>query len=403
MAKVFTALLGALVLATPAYAQPGANTTGDSDVADGPRILFQADTRLRYEFAETQDQPDAGEALTLRIRPSVEITPVPEISIIAEAEGIVSLLPDRLNGFVTGLQRPGVADQETLELNRLQVEFAPSELVSFAVGRQRISIDDERFIGIVDFRQNQQTYDAVTASIKTPDGIQLRGGYIWRVGRVLGLEQPDGVFESDSFFLNASAPVPLGQVSAFYYNLDLDDRSGMLIRSQTSGVAYRGRVFRGALGLFWEASYARQNSDGGSPEYARAAISADYRDISLALTFEELGSDGGIAFQTPLATLHRFQGAADLFLVTPPEGIEDIQARATWRIGSLGSARATSLAIQYNRFDAATGGADYGEEWGARFATTFISTRFSAEVAHYRAREFASDTTRFWLTASRKF
>jgi len=398
---VCAALLAAIAGLAPSTAQ--AQSSGVAGLLDDLGVLIQTDTRLRYELGASDDQPEDGEALTLRVRPSIEIAPVPQVSLLAEAEAIVSLLPDRLNGFTGSPGRPGVADEETLELNRLQLEFAPSERFGVTVGRQRISIDDERFIGIVDFRQNQQTYDAVTASVLAPGDVQLRAGYIWRVGRVLGPERPDGVFDSDSFFVNASVPLGNVSLSGFHYDLDLDDRVNAPIRSRTTGATISGRHFGKNVGVFWEGAYARQEADGATPEYARAAVRAELGDFQLAAQFELLGSDEGVAFQTPLATLHRFQGAADLFLVTPDQGIEDYQFRATWRVGSLGPARAMRISLQYNRFDAASGDARLGQEWGAEIATTLLATRLSAALARYEAESFASDATRFWLTAARKF
>ena len=386
------ALISAVWPVAPVFAQ-------DRDID----IIVQADARLRYEFADVAGQPDNGEALTLRVRASVEVNPLDGVSVLAEGEAIGSVLPDRLNGFVSGGPRPGIADDETIELNRLQIEYAPSDKFGIVVGRQRILLDDERFIGIVDFRQNQQTYDAVTASAQGPADLVLRAGYIWRVGRVLGGDRPDGVFDSDSFYVNAALPFSFGQVSAYHYNLDLDDRVNAPIRSETTGVAFRGRAFPGKFGLFYEAGYAHQESEGASPDYARAAIRVEHGELSLSGKFELLGSDQGVAFQTPLATLHRFQGAADLFLVTPPDGIEDIEIKAAWRIGSLGALRGTSLALQYNDFRPAEGPGRYGDEWGAELGTTFASTRFSVAAAHYRADDFATDTTRVWLTVARKF
>ena len=366
-------------------------------------VVVQTDARLRYEFADVSNQPEDGESLTLRVRSSIEINPVRGLSLLAEGEAIVSVIPDRLNGFVTGGTRPDIADEETIELNRLQVELAPTERFGVTLGRQRISLDDERFIGIVDFRQNQQTYDAITTSLQGPAGFVIRAGYIWRVNRTLGGEQPDGVFESDSFYANAALPTSIGQFSAYHYNLDLDDRVNAPIRSQTTGGAFRGRAFPGEFGLFYEVGYARQESGGSSPSYARAALTVEHGEFALSGQYEVLESDNGVAFQTPLATLHRFQGAADLFLVTPPDGIEDFEIRTEWRIGSLGALRGTSVALQYNAFAPAEGAGRYGDEWGAELGTTFASTRFSVAAAHYRAEDFAEDTTRIWLTAARKF
>ena len=38
---------------------------------------------------------------------------------------------------------------------------------------------------------------------------------------------------------------------------------------------------------------------------------------------EYLEGNGTIGFSTPLATLHKFQGFADVFLTTPASGITD--------------------------------------------------------------------------------
>ncbi len=390
--------LASLALATSASLH--APASAQSDDVD---IIVQTDTRLRYEFAETAAQPEIGEALTLRVRTSVEVNPIDGLSLLAEGEAIGSILPDSRNGFVSGSMRPGIADEETVELNRLQLEFAPNDQIGLVVGRQRISIDDERFIGVVDFRQNQQTYDAVTASLQGPADIVLRAGYIWRVGRVLGGDQPDGVFDSDSFYLNAALPLPFGQVSAYHYNLDLDDRVSAPIRSRTTGVSLRGRAFPGDFGIFYEGGYSVQESTGAKPEYFRAAVRVERGELALSSKYELLGSDQGIAFQTPLATLHRFQGAADLFLVTPPDGIEDLELKGTWRIGSLGALRGTSVAVQYNSYWPAEGPGRYGEEWGGELGVTLASTRLSVAASHFDSAGFASDTTRVWLTMARKF
>ena len=47
------------------------------------------------------------------------------------------------------------------------------------------------------------------------------------------------------------------------------------------------------------------------------------RDITARAGWEHLGGNGRHALQTPLATLHAFNGWADKFLVTPVNGLED--------------------------------------------------------------------------------
>ena len=84
--------------------------------------------------------------------------------------------------------------------------------------------------------------------------------------------------------------------------------------------------------LAYALSYARQSDFHRNPN----AYAADYWLVDLGLNvsawrlglgYEVLGADRGLpftSFQTPLATLHKFQGWADKFTVTPPNGIQDL-------------------------------------------------------------------------------
>ena len=48
----------------------------------------------------------------------------------------------------------------------------------------------------------------------------------------------------------------------------------------------------------------------------------------MKLGFERLEGNGTVALQTPLATLHAFNGWADKFLSTPANGLRDVEPRA---------------------------------------------------------------------------
>ena len=49
---------------------------------------------------------------------------------------------------------------------------------------------------------------------------------------------------------------------------------------------------------------------------------------SFTLGREVLGADNNVGFKTPLATLHAFNGWADLFLATPAAGLRDTYVKA---------------------------------------------------------------------------
>ena len=53
-----------------------------------------------------------------------------------------------------------INDPDEVELNRAQLSYALNKDLSATIGRQRILIDDQRFIGNVGWRQNEQTFDS---------------------------------------------------------------------------------------------------------------------------------------------------------------------------------------------------------------------------------------------------
>ena len=53
--------------------------------------------------------------------------------------------------------------------------------------------------------------------------------------------------------------------------------------------------------------------------YYLAELGAGYKGVTGTLGYEVLAADDGVGFQTPYATLHKFQGWADQFLAKPVE------------------------------------------------------------------------------------
>ncbi|MCH8134783.1 MAG: hypothetical protein IIB77_02255 [Proteobacteria bacterium] len=104
------------------------------------------------------------------------------------------------------------------------------------------------------------------------------------------------------------------------------------------------------------------------------------------------------AFQTPLATLHAFQGWADKFLTTPAGGIEDFYVSVARKF------RGTSYSVVYHRFDPETGGPSYGSEWDLVVKRPFAE-RYSVDLkyANYNASSHATDTEKLWVMFIARF
>ncbi|MEO0319715.1 MAG: hypothetical protein AAF199_02350, partial [Pseudomonadota bacterium] len=281
------------------------------------------------------------------------------------------------------------------------------------VGRHRLSIDDQRFIGPAAFRQNQQTYDGVHLAARSRGGTTVQAGYFNRVNRPLGEDNPNGIFRGDSFYLNTNIDTPVGRFGGFYYALDLEtgpvSARNNHFSSKTIGGRFDGRWHRDNLGLDVEASYARQSDFAQNPfefaaDYWVLGSQAFLNDFRFGLRAEFLGADNGEAFQTPLANRHKFQGAADLFIVTPKTGVRDLRASASYVAGRVGPFTKTNAFIALHRFDAADGSdVRLGKEIDFGIRAVFNRLQVSAIYARYDANTFASDTQRFYFTVATRF
>jgi len=111
---------------------------------------------------------------------------------------------------------------------------------------------------------------------------------------------------------------------------------------------------------------------------------------------------GVAAFQTPLATLHAFNGWADMFLTTPATGLRDYYAGATHKIG-VAALPGLNANVTYHQFDSDFGGLNYGSEWDASLGFKLGPVALLAKYANYKADSFAVDTEKFWLQAEANF
>lgn len=375
-----------------------------------PRLFGSA--RLRYEGVEDESKPARADALTLRVRAALEAEALPGATLLIEGEGVASLLDRFDDGRGLAPEFPVVADPEGIALNRAQLSLRLPGSARAILGRQNLNLDDERFIGTVDFRQNAQTFDAVRLTATPLKSVLVDVAYVGRVNRVLGPRNALGAFEGASVLANVNLPAPLGRLALFHYALDLETgpagAQSADFSSQTTGLRLTGAKFWHGGGLHWEASYAHQRDFADNPadyraDYWLAAASLDLERASLTLRAESLGGGGAQAFQTPLATGHAFQGDADVFLVTPQQGVVDYSAALGWRFGSFGVVRNLAATLRAHRFSAEADGARFGQEIdvGMRFGIGRAS--FGLDYAAYDADTFAQDVRRLFFTVARTF
>jgi hypothetical protein len=344
-------------------------------------------------------------ALTLRLRLGFETGKAWNTSLLIEGDAIVPLQDDyRPDPAVpTMVTYPVVADDEAYEFNRFQFTNTSLPGTTLTLGRQRILLDDQRFIGNSGWRQNEQTFDAFRMVNRTVTNLVLDATYLNRVNRVNGPDSPQGVYKGDGLLLNAGYQTKIGKLSAFGYLLDFEP-----ITNIPAGINPVGKIK-----LAYAASYATQADYGDNPldfdlAYEFAEFTATFRQFGLGVGTEIMEGNGlpgaaGKGFATPLASLHKFQGWADKFLTTPANGIEDLYATASVNLKGVGALDTLGFIVSYHDYDAEAIAADYGSEWNASIAAKHKRFNLLLKYADYQQGELASARTTSKLWAQLEF
>lgn len=388
-------------IATPAMAEIG------DPVPIGGGITFdlQANARVRYETVDQASIANTADALTARLRLGGELK-LSIVSVLVEGEGNL-LLVDNFNDTIAsnGVEPfPVVPDPNNLELNRAQISVM-KDGTGFTLGRQRINLDNQRFVGAVGWRQNEQTFDAVRGQAKFGK-FKLDATYSQAQRTIFGNRSANEHFQGDLVLLNASYDGARVDGTVFSYLLDYDTRAAY--SSATYGGMVTGNLPLGPVTLNGMASYATQSDYGSnagnySVDYIALEASAAMRGFSLGAGYELLGSDGGTAaFQTPLGTLHAFNGWADLFLTTPNAGLQDYYLKAGYTPPSP-PIPGLSFAVVYHDYSADFGGADYGSELNASVAARLGPIAAMVKFADYQADGFGADKQVVWVQAEYSF
>ncbi|WP_091737738.1 alginate export family protein [Phenylobacterium immobile] len=368
MNKTFAALIAIGAFSAPALALAQ---------AAGHPILG---ARLRYEGVDQANFPRDAQALTLRTTLGWETTSWRGVTGLVEVEDVRALVgryavnapgatTPPLNG--AGKARfPVVNDPQGTELNRLQVTWTAGPPLTATLGRQRIAFDDQRFIGAVAWRQDEQTFDAARADIAFGP-LKATYAYLDRVNRVLG-EARD--WRSDSHLVTAALPIsPHLRVQAFVYALEFENAAAN--SSLTRGLKASGQAGIARLSLAYEMTYARQRDWRNAPtrfdlDFWSGALSATNDIYTMRLGYEHLAGNGTRGFTMPLSTAHNFNGWADAFIQPLgankgfADGLEDLNlslnVRPRLRLPHLSK---IDLILRHHDFKAQQTGARLGREW----------------------------------------
>jgi hypothetical protein len=315
--------------------------------------------------------------------------------------------PDDFNNTINGkTEYPIVADVQSAEVDQAYIESHHIPGVVLTGGRYRENLDNLRYVGSVAWRQNDQTFDGAKATITAVPGVTVFYGYIGNVNRIFSDRSPVGNLGSNVHLFHVkSDPLPIGTLVGYTYLMDIYD-ADQLSNASYGGFLKGTRPLGHGLTFNYRLEYARQTDYGNQPvdygvNYVRVAPGLSRSGFTATLIYELLGSDDGVAaFQTPLATGHIFNGFADVFLNTPPTGLQDYYVDVRYKApkigGRFGFLSGMLMIGQYHEFRSDVGNINYGSEFDF-YALLPIHEGWYTQFkyANYQAVNFKSDVEKF--------
>lgn len=376
-----------------------ANDTGFADVAkaltDGTTDLS---IRYRYERVDQDNIDKTANASTALTRLSYKSAELNGFYGVLEVDNITAIGNENYNSTVNGnSQYPVVADPTLTEVNQSYLGYRNGDL-DVSIGRQQINHNNQRFVGGVAWRQNEQTFDGYRVQYGAKDGLKIDYSFVYNVNRIFGPDSPNGDLQGDIHLLNVNyAYDSTHKFAAYAYELDFD--SAHAISTRTVGVSYDGNL----SGVKLHAAYATQSDTGNNPsdfsaQYLALEAGMKVSAVNVGIGYESLGSDNGKGFSTPLATLHKFQGFTDKFLGTPAQGVNDLYVKASGKVGKL------ALTAVLHKLESDVDSIDYGTELNliANYPLA-KNVGLLLKYANYSADDYSVDTNKTWAMLSFKF
>ena len=405
-------------------------------IAQGRAVI---DLRLRYENVDSAAQVLGAEAGTFRARLGYETGYWNGLQVSFDFDQVWTLGEDTYNSTRNGkVAYPTVLDPSMTVLNRLQLAYASDFDTRFVIGRQRLILGNQRFVGNVGWRQHEQTYDAFSAVNNSIEDLTVTYAWLHRVNRVGGPEIPApsttgpaataqaNYLKSDSHVING---VYVGienlRLEGYALLLDFAPPGYATLPAQVTAVDRLDTNTFGArldyTHMFSEeitgkltGEFARQSDAANNPlsfdlNYGLVEGSLTYAGITGLVGYEILEGNGTIGFATPLATLHAFNGWADMFLATPANGLQDLYFRASYVLPmDFLEFRSLTGIVTWHDYTTDNLGMGIGSEWNlsAELAVD-ANLSFLGKFASYQGSGAAfggfPDKTIFWLQAAYRY
>jgi hypothetical protein len=380
-------------------------------IAGGKAYL---DERFRVETVSEDAKALNATTATLRTKLGYKTGTFKGLSGVIEFEHSTDAgIGDYNNGINGKTAYPAIIDANHTEVNQAYLAYTGFDKTTIAAGRQALNLGNQRFVGTVGWRQNDQTYDSVAVINNSVEDLTAVFGYVWNVNRIFGNDHPNGDLKTKTMTFDATYKGVKGlAIEGYGLLIDLDALGVKALNSKTFGIRASGsQDVADGTKLLYAAEYANQtdyklNPNNYSANYYNVELGVAVNGFTVKAGLETLGSyNGAAAFTTPLATLHKFNGWADKFLGTPATGLRDFYGQVSYAVKDTGTEMdGTNLTLVYHKFKSDFGSIDYGSEFDVSVSKkVFKQFTVLLKYANYSADTWSSDTQKFWFQVATKF
>ena len=180
-----TCLLAATVAAPVVWAD-GAGAASQTAPANAP-LQLEWDARMRQEQVDAAAFSRDASASTLRLRLGLRATFSDGWSALLEGAGVAAANEHYNSGANGHTQYPAITDPHGGEFNQAWLGWQ-GDVFGATLGRQRLLLDNQRWVGNSGWRQHEQTYDMLALQWQPLAALTLRYDWLDRVHRVAGTD-----------------------------------------------------------------------------------------------------------------------------------------------------------------------------------------------------------------------
>lgn len=397
MKRIFLPIFSASVIAADATAE----------------ATHQWDWGSRARYANV-DANNSGQSASLLLRGNVQSHWNDMFTTLVEVDSVSSAFNEDHSDGVRFNGQPLLQDPPGTEFNQAFATLDADHVV-LHLGRQRINLDNQRFVGGNGFWQNEQTFDALFSQFKLASNSRFSYSYIGNANRIFGEDADKNNPGREPLPNGITPPRPPAnygdhkqhthlthlewnewdytRVTAYGHRMDNLDMP--VASNATFGASYslNYKIERVKYRLHLEAAQQDRFDLGRDqlPYYlADAGVAVD--TLELIARYEVLGENEGVAFITPLGSNHKFEGWAGVIGNTPNSGVRTASMGLLWRAAPL------RVETHYLVFKDDVRGQAIGEEWDLDIAFRPIRKHnLSLRLAQFEPDNNSGSTRKVFL------